>query len=104
MSRPSGFLTRMNIQKAAEMHAMRMVCLQQCKDIMLIAANAALGSSADDLKKLSDVYDAVYEEHARDVVADAKDDKEIWYSTGTIERLLQDILGDYYVPREERYC
>lgn len=103
MAKNSYFLKQVQAQKAQEMHAMRLICIQQCKDMMMIAANDAFELVADDLKKLSDAYDAAFEEHARMVVTDAKDDKEIWYSTGKCEERLQEICGKYYVPREERY-
>lgn len=103
MSKPSGFLSRIEMQKKAEIRAMRLICIQQCKDMMLIAANDAFGFGADRLKRFADAYDAVFEEFAQMVVEDAKDDQDIWYSTGKCEERLREILGVHYVPREERY-
>lgn len=103
MAKQSAFLLGLQAQKAAEMRVMRLICIQQCKDMLMIAANDAFGSEADDLKRLSDAYDAAFEEFAKMVVDDAKDDKEIWFSTGKCEERLQEIMGEYYVPREERY-
>lgn len=104
MAKKNNYITRLQVQKAAEMARVRSICIQQCKDMLLIAASNAFDFGVDDLKRLADEYDATFEEFAQMVVADAKDDKDIWWSTGKCEERLQEILGEHYVTREERYC
>ena len=95
----NGVLARIAMEKKI----IRMICIQQCKDMLLIAAHDEFGFGAERLRRLSEAYDKAFEKFALDVVKDAKDDKQVWYSTGKCEEKLQKILGVHYVPREERY-
>lgn len=103
MAKQNAFLSRMQAQKEHDLKKSRLFTIQQCKDMMLIAANDAFGFGQDRIKRLADAFDAVFEEYAELVLEDAKTDKDIWYSTGKYEERLREICGVHYVPREERY-
>jgi len=103
MAKQSGFLLQLERRHQREMHEARMFTLQQCKDVMLIAANNEFGFGQDRIKRLSDAFDAAFMEYAQLVCADAESDKEIWYSKAKIDEQLQKICGEYFEPWGERY-
>ena len=103
MARKNAYLERLERQKQAEMQASRLFVIQQCKDMMLIAANEAFGFGQDRIKKLSDTFDAVFERFANLVIEDAKDDAAIWYSKSIIDQRLKEICGEHFVEWDERY-
>lgn len=103
MGKPNDFLSRIQRAHEHEMREQRRFVLQQCKDMMLIAANEAFGFGADRLKRLSDAYDEVFLEYARVVVDDAKSDKEIWYTKEKFDQRLREICGEHFIPWDERY-
>ena len=86
-----------------ELNGMRDFCLQFCGDIMLIAANAEFGFGPERLKKLHDTYEAAYDEYADLIINDTKYDKDMEYAKGKIDMKLQQIMGEYFEPWEERY-
>ena len=81
----------------------RSFTLQQCCDMMLIAANAAFGFGPDRLSKLQETYEAVFREYAEMAVSDGADDPDIVYTRAKVDQKLEQILGDRFVPWEARY-
>lgn len=81
----------------------RSFTLQQCCDMMLIAANAAFGFGPDRLFKLQETYQDVFREYAELAVSDSRDDPDIVYTRAKVDGKLQQILGDKFTPWEERY-
>ena len=100
----NAFLARMDAKHNADLRFMRLLLLQQSKDMLAIAGKRALDLDEEGLKALGDEYDAAWREYATDVLEDAKWDKQLWYSIGKYEELLKEICGKYYVPHEERYA
>lgn len=103
MAKQSGFLAQIERRHRQELYDARMFTLQQCKDVMLIAAHTEFGFGTDRIKRLSDAFDAAMMEYARLVIEDAESDKQIWYSKAKIDEQLQKICGEYFEPWEERY-
>lgn len=101
--KPNPILAGIEARHQAELRASRIFCVQQSKDIMLIAANRVFGFGPDRAKKLADAFDEVYREYATLCVTDAKDDKEIWYTKEKMDRALQEICGEHFEPWDERY-
>ena len=93
------------MQKASAQNAreQRLFTIQQCKDIMLIAANDAFGFGAERARRLSDAFDKAFYDYAIQTLRDAKDDKEIAQTKYIIDKRLKEICGDYFVPWEGRY-
>ena len=87
----------------AEKRSLRLFTIQQCDDMMLIAANAAFGLGADRLKKLEETYWQVFREYAELAVDDGKDDPDIIYTRAKLDQKLQQIMGENFRPWEERY-
>lgn len=53
---------------------------------------------------LAQKLDAVHSEYCADILNDAKDDPEIWYTKERLEREIKQYVGKYYVPYDERYA
>lgn len=101
------WLAQQQLKKAVEIRAAeaqaRNFTIQQCKDMMLLAAHDAFGFGEERLKRLSDAYDATFMQYAEMVLSDAAEDKRIWYSKGKVDQELRRVCGKYFVPWEERY-
>ena len=103
MAKQSGYLQKLAAQQAVRDEKTRRFTLQQCKDMMLLAAHEAFGLGEERLKRLSDAYDATFMQYAEMVLSDAAEDKQIWYSKGKVDQELRRVCGKYFVPWEERY-
>lgn len=99
----SGMLTKMRAKQEQELRFSRLFTMQQCEDMMLIALNEAFGFGADRLKKFGETYHEVFVEYARKTEEDAKNDKQIDYTKGIVDRKLKQICGEFFCPWEERY-
>lgn len=55
------------------------------------------------MKKLSDCYDQTFMTYAEMCLADAKTDKQIWFTQGKVDERLKKACGKYFVPWDERY-
>lgn len=103
MGKKNDFLSRMQAQYELAMQKQRRFCLQQSRDMMLIAAHDEFGFGQDRLRRLASAFDAVFLEYAQMVVDDAKGDKAIVYSKEKVDQRLKEICGDDFVAWEERY-
>lgn len=102
MPKPSAFVRQMQAAHAAQMRNMRLFTIQQCEDIMCIAA-ANVGSDPEAVERLLREYRAVFHDYAEEVVDESREDKEIWVSKDHLERALREARGEYYEPMEARY-
>ena len=81
-----------------------MLCIEYCiADMMLIAANDALGAGASRLQLLFDAFCAAYREYGELLMEDQKTDKDFIYLRGKLDMKLRQILGEHFKPWEERY-
>ena len=94
MAKQSGYLQKLAAQQAIRDEKTRRFTLQQCKDMMLITMHEDFGWGEERLKKLSD---------AEMCLADAKTDKQIWFTQGKVDERLKKACGKYFVPWDERY-
>ena len=62
-----------------------------------------MGFTEAQFEVFNKAYSDVANENAVELLEDAKDDKDLWYSKDKKERELQEYLGDLYVPQEERF-
>ena len=96
-------LARIEAKHRIDMEFQRSFTIQQCADMMLIAASEAFGFGADRLLKLKQAYEQVFEEYAELAISDGKDDPDIEYTRAKVDRKLRQILGDHFVAWDERY-
>lgn len=98
-----GYLQKLAAQQAVRDEKTRRFTLQQCKDMMLITMHEDFGWGEERPKKLSDCYDQTFMTYAEMCLADAKTDKQIWFTQGKVDERLKKACGKYFVPWDERY-
>lgn len=103
MTKKNAYLAKLDKRHEQDMAWMRVFTVQQCVDMMLIAANEEYGLGSERLQRLEETFYAVFNEYAKMTVEDAKDDKSIEYTKYKLDRKLRQIMGEKFVPWEKRY-
>ena len=103
MAKQSAYMRRVQAQHEQMMLVQRSFTIIQCRDMAAIALHEAFGFGPERLAKFLETYDAVLNEYADMAVSDSEDDPEIDYTKGKVDAHLKRILGDGFVPWEERY-
>lgn len=89
-------LLRMQMRQRAELKGMQAF-------MMLIAANEAFGFGRERAARLHQAWIEVWREFGDLILDDQKSDKDLEYSKAKIDGRLQEFLGDYFAPWDERY-
>lgn len=101
--KPNPVLAKIEARHEADMAWMKMFTVQQCVDMMMIAANEEYGLGPERLNRLEKTFYSVFKEYAEMTIEDAKDDKAIEYTKSKLDRKLEQICGEYFKPWEVRY-
>ena len=101
--KPNHMLAKIEARHEADMAWMKMFTVQQCVDMMMIAANEEYGLGPERLNRLEKTFYSVFKEYAEMTIKDAKDDKAIEYTKSKLDRKLEQICGEYFKPWEVRY-
>ncbi len=96
------FLAKIEARHEAELSQQRIFIIQQCKDIMLIAAGS-LGFGPERAKRLSEAFDRAFTEYALTLVKNAKSDRDLWYTKAKMDEQLKLVCGEHFQPWDERY-
>ena len=96
-------LGKIEARHKEEMAFFRTFTIQQCVDMAMIALNDKFGFGAERLNQFETAFYDVFREYALNTLEDAKQDKEITYTKGVMDRKLKQIMGEYFVPWEGRY-
>ena len=78
--------------------------IQQCLDIAQIALHEEFGFGPTYQTRFADAYRRVFVEYTDLCVEDSKDDADIVYTEGVLDRALRAACGDDILPFEERYA
>ena len=97
------YLRKLKAQQAAEMRHQRMVAVQFCTDAAVIAANEVFNRRGEKLVEFMTTFMERVQEIASMTVEDAKGDKSLEYTKAKVDGVLKDLLGESFVPWEERY-
>lgn len=103
MAKTNSMLAKIQQRHDAEKAWLKMFTVQQCVDMMMIAANEEYGLGPERLARLEDTFYSVFKEYAEMTIEDAKSDKGIEYTKDKLDRKLSQILGDKFRSWEERY-
>lgn len=103
MARVSGYLKRQQEQKERVLEMHRRFTMQWCLDAAILAANEVFRRKGEKLVEFVEVYSKYANEIAKMTMEDAKDDKALDYTKGTIDARMQELLGDAFQPWDERY-
>ena len=96
-------LAKLQAKHEQELNFFRTFTIQQCIDMAMIALNDKFGFGAERLNQFEDTFYEVFKEYAQSTIEDAKTDKDINWTKGVMDRKLKQIMGEHFVPWEERY-
>jgi len=96
-------LAKIEAKHQRELNFFRTFTVQQCVDMMMIAANEEYGLGPERLSRLEETFYSVFKEYAEMTIEDAKADKGIEYTKDKLDRKLRQILGEKFIPWEQRY-
>ena len=99
----SGLLQRQDADMQNRLDVMQRTMKQYMLDTLLVTMHEDFGWGEERLKKLSDCYDQTFMTYAEMCLADAKTDKQIWFTQGKVDERLKKACGKYFVPWDERY-
>lgn len=103
MPKVNPMLAKIQAVHEREKAFLRTFTIQQCVDMMMVAANEEYGLGPERLKRLEETFYSVFKEYAEMTIEDAKDDKAIEYTKSKLDRKLEQICGEYFKPWEQRY-
>lgn len=103
MANNSGYLARQQAIKQNELRLTRLFAMQFCADAAAIAANKVFHRRGDIIVEFLTEMMLEADRIAKITLKDAKDDKQIDYTKGTVDNELKRILGDKAQTWEERY-
>ena len=102
MPKQSGFMKAMQLERdrrdAEVRHHARVFTLD-----MVTVTLGRMGFREKKFEEFDKILSEVGEEYAKDILEDAKTDKELWYSKETLDRELKQYVGKRFVPYDERY-
>ena len=104
MPKPNAYLLKLQAQKAAEMKHQRHFTIQWCADAAILAAHEVFQRKGDKLVEFYNTFVRYAHEIAEMAIADAKDDKTMDFTKGKLDDSLRELLGDDFIPYEERYA
>lgn len=78
--------------------------IQQCLDMAMIALNEEFGFGPVYNRRFEKRFRQVFVEFASLCVDDGKDDEDIWYTKGVLDRRLRDVAGEEMLPFDDRYA
>ena len=103
MPKPNAYLLKLRAEKAAELSYQRTFTTQWCADAAILAANEVFHRSGEKLVEFYNVFIRTAHEIAEMTLIDAQDDKELAYTKEKLDRQLEKLLGENFVPWEVRY-
>lgn len=99
----NNFITKLQAQKAAEIRMQRLFTMQWCSDAALLAANEVFKRKGEKLAEFNEAFFKYSQLIADMTLDDAKGDKSIEYTKAKIDGQLKELLGESFVPWDERY-
>ena len=103
MPKPSAYMQKIQAAQAAEINYHRKFTTQWCEDAAILAANEVFQRRGEKLVEYRDAYRRWASEIANMTIEDAKGDRSLEYTKYKIDGILRDLLGDNFVPWEDRY-
>lgn len=103
MPKPSAFMVRLQENQRRNMHLQRLFTIQQCEDMALITLNEDFGFGESRAREFLARFRETFKAYAELCIEDAKDDKDLSVTKANIDRKLERIMGDGFLPWEKRY-
>ena len=99
----SSFIQRMQEQKAYEIQKHRAFTIQWCADAAIMAANEVFQRKGEKLVEFNNTFAQYAKMIAEMTLDDARGDKSIVYTKEKVDGRLKELLGDAFVPWDDRY-
>ena len=97
------FLKRLQARQQRDISYHRKFTMQWCADAAVLAANEVFQRKGKKLDEFFQVYMRYAQEIAEMTMEDAQGDKSLEYTKAKIDGRLEELLGEDFVPWEERY-
>lgn len=99
----NAFLAAVEKEVQRRLKIERRILIQMCRDAAAIGAHSALEMGPKRYQQFAQDMEAALAWICSSAVDDRKNDKQMWYSKGILDRELEPIMGDLFKPWEERY-
>ncbi len=93
----------MQEQKAYDIQRHRAFTIQWCADADIMAANEVFQRKGEKLVEFNNTFAQYAKMIAEMTLDDARDDKSIVYTKEKVDGRLKELLGDAFVPWDDRY-
>lgn len=103
MGKQSGYVKRLQAKKAADITYHRTFTMQWCADAAILAANEVFQRKGKKIVEFHNAFVRYSHEIAEMTLEDAKADKSLEYTKYKLDERLKEILGEDFMPWEERY-
>lgn len=103
MAKPSAFLQKIEAQHKRNMNLQRAFTIQQCEDMALITLGQDFGFGPKRAMDFLHKFRQTLKAYAELCVDDATGDDELIYTKAVIDRELQKVMGEDFVPWDVRF-
>jgi len=103
MMAKNAYLTKLQAQIDRQMHFQRKFTTAWCADAAIMAANEVFQRKGKKLVEFHNAFVKYSHEIAEMTLEDAKGDRSLEYTKAKVDQRLKEILGEDFVPWEERY-
>lgn len=103
MAKPSAFLQKIEARHKRNMNLQRAFTIQQCEDMALITLNEDFGFGPKRAQDFRKKFRQTMKAYAELCVDDANGDDELTYTKAVIDRELQKVMGEDFVPWDVRF-
>lgn len=102
MAKKGSFIDRLARERQADIAVNRRLARTYMLDMVTIALGR-MGFREARFRKFDEALTAACEDYGKLIVADSKDDADIWYSKDKLDEELKRYVGSLFVPYDERY-
>lgn len=102
MAKQSAYLARIQRAQAYRDEEVRHSTRVFQMDLVTLALGR-MGKREAFFREFDRVLGEVASEYSREILEDAENDKELWYSKDVMDRELKQYTGAFFVPYEKRY-
>lgn len=103
MAKPSAFLQKIEAQHKRNMNLQRAFTIQQCEDMALITLGQDFGFGPKRAMDFLYKFRQTMKAYAELCVDDATGDDELTYTKAVIDRELEIVMGEDFVPWDVRF-
>lgn len=103
MAKQSAFMKQVQAKQSAQLRYVREFTMQWCADAAILAANEVFHRRGEKLVEFMQAFSRIAHEIAQLTTEDAVADRSLEYTKAKTDAMLAPLLGDAFVPWDERY-